>query len=543
MQKLHLVGFTTDDEGLILSARRGARSGGYVLAIDSSVEEAVDALRERRAAAGGDALDPVDEAPRVESSLSVKEIQARLRQGRSVEDVAKAAGVEPSWVERFAGPVLAEKAQVVAKVRSMTLERARLGASALPIGEAVRRNLAVRGVALTVDEFVDSWSAQQVSELHWTVLFTYRYRGADHTLRFDLDDGSGEIAAADRASSQMGYAAPTTPSTVADPSTARRRSPTTTSRTVKERNRAAAALRKAAEQRAVEAERAAARRARERASADRRREREEAAATAREEREQRRRDKEAAAHQRAEAAAAKRAAADKAKRDGDRAQARKAAAAKKAAVKAVAAKKAAAAKKTAGAKAASTKKTAGAKAPAGKGKAVAAKRSTVSKAPVAAKAAATLSVPMQAVAKKPPAVEKATAKPAAPRKRTAEKPPVVQKAPAAERSPGGTRAGGLERSHDRGRVSDLESTRVVQEPEVQAVVASPPPRRAAVEPLRPLFRRGLVEQAAHEGVDGDGRPVDGRSWTSDDGASGNGARDSALTTTDRPRRTRPLRAT
>jgi hypothetical protein len=48
VQKLHLVGFTTDQTGLILSARRGARSGGYTLALDDALAQAVEELRGRR---------------------------------------------------------------------------------------------------------------------------------------------------------------------------------------------------------------------------------------------------------------------------------------------------------------------------------------------------------------------------------------------------------------------------------------------------------------------------------------------------------------
>src|SRR5450759_1817170 len=46
---------------------------------------------------------------RRESSLTPREIQARLRAGESPEDVAQAAGVPVERVTRFEGPVLAER--------------------------------------------------------------------------------------------------------------------------------------------------------------------------------------------------------------------------------------------------------------------------------------------------------------------------------------------------------------------------------------------------------------------------------------------------
>ena len=47
MQKLHLVGFTTDQKGLILSARRGARSGSFCLAVDQELARSVAESRRR----------------------------------------------------------------------------------------------------------------------------------------------------------------------------------------------------------------------------------------------------------------------------------------------------------------------------------------------------------------------------------------------------------------------------------------------------------------------------------------------------------------
>src|SRR5690606_791475 len=76
LQKLHLVGFTKDHDGLILSARRGTRSGGYMLAIDAALAEAVAEAEARREEAEAE-IAP-ERPPRVESTLSVKEIQARL---------------------------------------------------------------------------------------------------------------------------------------------------------------------------------------------------------------------------------------------------------------------------------------------------------------------------------------------------------------------------------------------------------------------------------------------------------------------------------
>ncbi len=449
MQKLHLVGFTTDREGLILSTRRGARSGSYVLPIDDALEAAIDDLRGGQAEATEGEGAP--RAARPESSLSVKEVQARLRHGRSVAEVAKAAGVDEDWVERFAPPVLAERAQVVARVRAIPLHRPRLGDSRLPIGEAVRHHLADRGVALTADEFADAWTAHQVSEGRWTVRFAYRYRGKVRTLQYDLDESTGEVGVADRTSAQLGYVAP-----AEVPAGARRPGPTEarpiaqrpvvhtgfradtsdhppTSRSAREREKAAAAMTKAAAQRAAEAERAAARKAKERE--------EQLAREARAaEREQARLAREAeqarvrlAREQRAAAAAAK---ASEARAAAERAAkakvAKQAAAAKALAAKekaAAAAREKAAKEKAAKEKAAAAAREKAAREKAAKEKAAAAAKAKVAKAKVAkAKAKAAKAAAKKVPAKKVPA-KKVPAK-KVPAKTAAVTPPAAKKVPA-----------------------------------------------------------------------------------------------------------------
>src|SRR5659263_695795 len=57
---------------------------------------------------------------RRESSLTPREIQARLRAGESPEDVAHAAGVPVERVTRFEGPVLAERQRRVEEARAAT---------------------------------------------------------------------------------------------------------------------------------------------------------------------------------------------------------------------------------------------------------------------------------------------------------------------------------------------------------------------------------------------------------------------------------------
>ena len=84
MQKLHLVGFTADFEGLIFSTRKGAKSGSFVVPVDGRLLKQIAEIEKQRE--GGPT--PLDEhrsnAPRLvrpESSLSPREMQDRIRAG------------------------------------------------------------------------------------------------------------------------------------------------------------------------------------------------------------------------------------------------------------------------------------------------------------------------------------------------------------------------------------------------------------------------------------------------------------------------------
>jgi hypothetical protein len=388
VQKLHLVGFTTDQDGLILSARRGARSGGYTLVLDDALATAVEELRARQ----DEADEPGARGDRAESRLPVSEIQARLRRGRSLKDVAKDAGMELDWVERFAAPVFAEQAQVISRVRNTPLRRPRLGPSGLRIGDAVRRNLVERGVVMSPDEFNAAWTTHQRADGRWIVRFSFHYRGSNKTLRFDVVEPNGEPVAADALTNQLAYVTPPpkrpTPKpkpvkgdAEGEPPTAKRAVVSVgfrpdppakaVSRPAKERERAAKEMNKAAARRAIEGERAAAKKARERSRLLAQREREARVEEQRRQREQAARVREAAVAARIaaveqaerDAAAAKAAAARQAERQAEREAARRAARLKVKARGTASPSKSSTAKSSAGSsKSTSARKTAPAKA-------------------------------------------------------------------------------------------------------------------------------------------------------------------------------------
>lgn len=214
MRKLHLVGLTTDRDGLIFTARKGSKSGGYIVPLDKKVLAAI------AAAADADNGDPAETpAPlgeievvpkrlRSESALTPREMQARLRAGRTIDEVAAEAGVDTEWVARFAVPILAEQAQVVELARSLVYAKPRLGESTEPLGSAVVQNLSDRGVFMPDDVLQAGWSAFQLHDSVWMVRFRYRSRGRDQEAQWEIDVPAGRLRARNRQASDLGYVGP-----------------------------------------------------------------------------------------------------------------------------------------------------------------------------------------------------------------------------------------------------------------------------------------------------------------------------------------------
>lgn len=214
MRKLHLVGLTTDRDGLIFTARKGSKSGGYIVPLDKKVLAAIAAASNDADGGPAEAPAPVGEVEAVpkrlrsESALTPREMQARLRAGRTIDEVANEAGVDTEWVARFAVPILAEQAQVVELARSVVYAKPRLGESSEPLGSSVLQNLSDRGVFLPDDVLNNGWSAFQLHDSVWMVRFRYRSRGRDQEAQWEIDVPTGRLRARNRQASDLGYVGP-----------------------------------------------------------------------------------------------------------------------------------------------------------------------------------------------------------------------------------------------------------------------------------------------------------------------------------------------
>lgn len=199
-----MVGYSADLGAFILATRKGAKTGAFLLPFDESLTQELDRAQRSEASP---APAPV-RAIGAGSALTPREIQARIRSGRTLEEVAEEAGVSVDWVDRFAAPVLAEQAAAVERAGRAILHTPRRGASDRPLEASVRRNLADRGMAMAEDDFQGAWSARHLVDGDWLVAFGFRKRGRPMTAEWVINMGNGSLTARNRTGADLGYIDP-----------------------------------------------------------------------------------------------------------------------------------------------------------------------------------------------------------------------------------------------------------------------------------------------------------------------------------------------
>ncbi len=208
VKELYLVGLTADRNGLILAARKGGRSGGFRITLDEGLLDHLDELRADHGSPPSGARRGGPAQRKVRSALSPREIQARLRTGANVGDVAKEANGDVSWVERFAVPVLAEQNDAIDRATRLTVTTPRRGASDRPLVEAVALNLADRGVRLPESAADAGWSAYHRHGSQWNVRFTFRHRGREMRAEWRADLAEGTLVCENRLATDLGFSGP-----------------------------------------------------------------------------------------------------------------------------------------------------------------------------------------------------------------------------------------------------------------------------------------------------------------------------------------------
>jgi hypothetical protein len=172
MQDLRLVGVHDDGGHLLLSGPGGAM---FQLPIDEAL----------RAAASRTPAQVAARASNTPIAMSPRDIQARIRSGATAAEVSELSGLPLANVQRYEGPVLAEREYVARQARAIEVAspapghdayRSAFGDAPATLGEMVDHRLSAHGIDSSTLEW-DSWRRPDGS---WTVVARFETAPGSH---------------------------------------------------------------------------------------------------------------------------------------------------------------------------------------------------------------------------------------------------------------------------------------------------------------------------------------------------------------------------
>lgn len=170
MQDLRLVGVHDDGEHLLLS---GTGSEMFQLPIDEAL---------RLAASRSPARARATSAP---VALSPRDIQARIRSGATAAQVSELSGIPLAKVQRYEGPVLAEREYVAQQARKIEVAspapghdvyRSAFGDNPATLADMVAHRLTAHGI----DSSTVEWDSWRRTDGTWTVVARFETKPGGH---------------------------------------------------------------------------------------------------------------------------------------------------------------------------------------------------------------------------------------------------------------------------------------------------------------------------------------------------------------------------
>ena len=187
MQELRFVAVSEDGRYAVLAVP--GRSARFTLPIDERL----------RAVSLGQTSRLAQYEIEVESPLRPKEIQARIRAGETVEEIADAAGIAVERVRWFEGPVLAERAYIADQAQLASVRRLGDATPGPRLGEIVTERLKVFGA----DPEDAQWDAKKLGDGSWQVQLTFISGGRLHTAEWIFDPRRRHVVPADENAARM----------------------------------------------------------------------------------------------------------------------------------------------------------------------------------------------------------------------------------------------------------------------------------------------------------------------------------------------------
>ena len=136
----------------------------------------------------------------VKSVLTPKEIQARIRAGASVEQLAEQTDADITRIERFAHPVLLERSRA-AELATAAHPVLSDGPAVLTLLEAVTTSMISRGL----NPDVLNWDAWRNEDSRWTVQLAWKAGKSDNLAHFHFTPGAhgGTVTAVDESATEL----------------------------------------------------------------------------------------------------------------------------------------------------------------------------------------------------------------------------------------------------------------------------------------------------------------------------------------------------
>ena len=181
MQELRFVAVSEDGSYAVLAIP--GRSGRFMLPIDDRL----------RAVARGQFSRLAQYEIEVENPLRPKEIQARIRAGETVEEIADAAGIPVDRVRWFEGPVLAERGYVAQQAQNASVRRQGDSTPGPRLGDVVAERLTELGA----DPEDAQWDSRKHGDGSWQVQLAFRAGGRLHIAEWLFDPRRRHVTPAD----------------------------------------------------------------------------------------------------------------------------------------------------------------------------------------------------------------------------------------------------------------------------------------------------------------------------------------------------------
>jgi len=190
MRELTVIGLDVDGEHIICEG--GDSADRFTLQVDDRLRAA---LRGDRSSLG---QFPRDNEGR--GVLRPKDIQARIRAGASVEQLAESSGMDITKIERFAHPVLLER-QRAAELATAAHPVLADGPAVLTLLETITTALVARGL----DAAATIWDAWRNEDGRWTIQMSWQAGRSDNVAHFRFVPGAhgGTVTALDDTASEL----------------------------------------------------------------------------------------------------------------------------------------------------------------------------------------------------------------------------------------------------------------------------------------------------------------------------------------------------